>query len=170
MKMNSVVGFKNMCQVNYKDTRIPLTKVQKQLFTDFLQNKCSQKCPKILRKNTCARLSFFNKNFIKKEALTQMCYQRHQNDINWGNIMALMTTLNMLPSLAITLGAAIQNILSKSRTFSKEISMMEFRYSETILTMKPMITITMTLWNFIIILWNFIRHLIVVFSQFKLYI
>ena len=59
--------------------------------------------------------------------------------------MALMTTLNMLPSLAITLGAAIQNILSKSRTFSKEISMMEFRYSETILTMKPMITITMTL-------------------------
>lgn len=59
--------------------------------------------------------------------------------------MALMTTLNMLPSLAITLGAAIENILSKSRTFSKEISVMEFRYGETILTMKPMITIAMTL-------------------------
>ena len=59
--------------------------------------------------------------------------------------MALMTTLNMLPSLAITLRAAIENILSKSRTFSKEISVMEFRYGETILTMKPMITIAMTL-------------------------
>ena len=40
-------------------------------------------------------------------------------------------TWNMFLSVAITLEAAIQNSLSKSRIFSREIYVVEFRYSAT---------------------------------------
>ena len=48
-------------------------------------------------------------------------------------LVILMPTLNMFLSVAITLEATIQNNLSKSRKFLREISVVEFRYSETIL-------------------------------------
>ena len=40
--------------------------------------------------------------------------------------------MNLSLSVAITLKAAIQNSLSKSWRFSREISVVEFRYTETI--------------------------------------
>ena len=46
--------------------------------------------------------------------------------------MTLMLTLNMNLSVAITLEGAIKNNLSKSRKISKEMSAVEFRYSEII--------------------------------------
>ena len=47
-------------------------------------------------------------------------------------LMTLMLTLNMNLSVAITLEGAIKNNLSKSRKISREISAVEFRYSEII--------------------------------------
>ena len=47
-------------------------------------------------------------------------------------LMTLMLTLNMNLSVAITLEGAIKNNLSKSRKISKEMSAVEFRYSEII--------------------------------------
>ena len=55
-----------------------------------------------------------------------------QNDISRGNnsqIVTLMQTLNVFFSFAITLEAAIQNNLTKSWRFSREKSVVEFRYS-----------------------------------------
>ena len=46
--------------------------------------------------------------------------------------VTLMQTLNIFLSVAITFEAAIQNNLSKSWRFSREISAVEFRYTETI--------------------------------------
>ena len=46
--------------------------------------------------------------------------------------VTLMQTLNIFLSVAITFEAAIQNNLSKSWRFSREISVVEFRYTETI--------------------------------------
>ena len=42
-------------------------------------------------------------------------------------LVTLIPTLNMFLSATITLEAAIQNNLSKSRRFSRDISMVEFR-------------------------------------------
>ena len=47
-------------------------------------------------------------------------------------MLTLMPTLNIFLSVVTTLKANIQNSLSKSWRFSKEISVVEFRYSETI--------------------------------------
>ena len=47
-------------------------------------------------------------------------------------LMTLMLTLNMNLSVAITLEGAIKNNLSKSRKISREMSAVEFRYSEVI--------------------------------------
>ena len=47
-------------------------------------------------------------------------------------IVTLMPTLNMFLSVAITLEAAIQNNLTKSWRFSREISVVGCRHSETI--------------------------------------
>ena len=47
-------------------------------------------------------------------------------------IVTLMPTLNMFLSVAITLQAAIQNNLTKSWRFSREISVVGCCYSETI--------------------------------------
>ena len=47
-------------------------------------------------------------------------------------LVTLMPTLNIFLSVVITLEAAIQNNLSKYRRFSREVSVVEFRYSETI--------------------------------------
>ena len=47
-------------------------------------------------------------------------------------MVTLMLIFNILLSVAITLESAIQNNLSKSWIFSKEISVVEFRYSEII--------------------------------------
>ena len=44
-------------------------------------------------------------------------------------IVTLMLTLNVFLSFAITLEAAIQNNFTKSWRFSKEMSVVEFRYS-----------------------------------------
>ena len=46
--------------------------------------------------------------------------------------VTLMQTLNIFLSVAITFEAAIQNNLSKPWRFSREISVVEFRYTETI--------------------------------------
>ena len=63
-------------------------------------------------------------------------------------MVTLPPTLNIFLSVAITLEAAIQNNLSKSSRFSREIPVVEFRYSETIVSgiysnftydLKPMI-------------------------------
>lgn len=78
-------------------------------------------------------------------------------------MVTLMVIFNILLSVAITLESAIQNNLSKSWIFSKEISVVEFRYSEIIvltliqiMVLKPMI------------LWNYIGLLILFSSQIKL--
>ena len=47
-------------------------------------------------------------------------------------LVTLMPTLNIFLSVTITLEGAIQNNLSKSRRFSREISVVEFRYGGTI--------------------------------------
>ena len=47
-------------------------------------------------------------------------------------LMTLMPKLNISLSVAINLKAAIQNKLLKSRRFSREISEVEFSYSEII--------------------------------------
>ena len=47
-------------------------------------------------------------------------------------LVTLMPTLNIYLSIAITLKAAVKNNLSKYRKFSREISAVEFRYSEII--------------------------------------
>ena len=47
-------------------------------------------------------------------------------------LMTLMPTLNIHLCVAINLEAAIKNNLSKSRKFSRELSAVEFRYSEII--------------------------------------
>ena len=47
-------------------------------------------------------------------------------------ILTLMSTLNIILSVAITLEAVIQNNLTKSWRFLREISTVGFRYSETI--------------------------------------
>ena len=48
-------------------------------------------------------------------------------------LVTLMPTLNMFLSNAITLEAAIQNNLSKSRRISRQIFAVEFRYNGTII-------------------------------------
>ena len=53
----------------------------------------------------------------------------NQNDIAEAIIVTLMLTLNVFLSFAITLEAAIQNNFTKSWRFSKEMSVVEFRYS-----------------------------------------
>ena len=47
-------------------------------------------------------------------------------------LVTLMLNLNMNLSVAITFEATIKNNLSKSRKISREISAVEFRYSEII--------------------------------------
>ena len=47
-------------------------------------------------------------------------------------LLTLMPTLNIFLFVAITLEVAIQNNLSKSQRFSREISVVQFRYSGTI--------------------------------------
>ena len=47
-------------------------------------------------------------------------------------VVTLMPTLNIFLSVSITLEATIQNNLTKSWRFSREICVARFRYSETI--------------------------------------
>ena len=47
-------------------------------------------------------------------------------------LLVIMPTFNIFLSVAITLAAVIQNNLSKSQGFSREISVVELRYSGTI--------------------------------------
>ena len=88
--------------------------------------------------------------------------------------MTLMPTLNIYLSVAITLEAAIKNNPSKSRKFSSEISAVEFRYSEIVVfeihTNFTYDSKTYDIGNLILILWDFICLLILVSSQFNLYI
>ena len=59
------------------------------------------------------------------------CYTKF---INMTSVEAILVTLvsTLLLPVAMTLEAAIQNNLSKSRKHSREICVVEFRYSETI--------------------------------------
>ena len=65
--------------------------------------------------------TFFTESLRVTTCGSSGCYLKaYQNDINWGN----NSDFN-----AITLEAAIQNNLTKSWRFSREMSVVEFRYS-----------------------------------------